>query len=509
MAAYYGQVPMTALAHRSMRRLYRPAVWSGIGPFLVVALSVVAVGVASTSPRTLRVAVAIPIAALLAAVCLRSYRWTVILILIWLTVLGMIRRLLSGSGELGGSDVLLLVAPVVIGLLVVVASRKGAFSDQTTFTKSVLILCALLVLSALNPLQGGISVGAAGLLFVMVPLLWFWVGRALVNDELLSRVFRVLSFVALGAAVYGLFQVYRGFPDWDQRWIDTKGYTALQVGSSVRPFASFASSAEYVGLLSIGVVIWAMHLRRATRALPAIAAITLLGWALTVASVRSPLVVVPIALGVTFAASRGFGFGRTALIGIGALFILGLVVSQFDPSGVGGAQTSELVSRQISGLSDPFDPNVSTVPLHVNQVVRGLGRAVQNPLGQGVGSVTIAAEKFGGESYGTESDPSNVAVATGIPGLLGYCFVLVIGFRLAFRTARDRRDLLSLVALGILIVTLFQWFNGGSYSVAPLPWLMLGWLDRRSLSPGPSSRIPSRGVVNGSVPEAGAWRSAH
>ena len=211
------------------------------------------------------------------------------------------------------------------------------------------------------------------------------------------------------------------------------------------------------------------------------AAMTVLGWALTVASVRGALVVVPIALGVIFAASRGYGTGRTALCGLGALFILGLTVSQFDASGGGGTQTADLVSRQIRGLSDPFDRNVSTLPGHIDLVVTGLGRALRNPVGQGVGSVTIAAEKFEGETLATEADPSNIAVATGIPGLLAYCFVVVLGFRLAFRTATEHRDLLSLVGLGILVVTLLQWFNGGSYAVAPLPWLVLGWLDRRSL----------------------------
>jgi hypothetical protein len=472
---------MVALLHRPKAGDVRLAHRRSISPVLLVAGAVLVIGLASTRPALSRAAIAIPAAVLLGAVCLRSHRRSLIMLLVWLSAFGTIRRVLSASGAAGEEDPLLLVAPVVAGLLVVVAARQGAFRDQTRLTKGALLLCALVVASALNPLQGGIAVGAAGLLFVFVPILWFWIGRALVDDELLARIFRVIAFLALGAAVYGLFQVYRGFPSWDQRWIDTKGYTALRVGQSIRPFASFASSAEYVGLLSVGVVIWAMNLRTATRVVPALAALGVLGWALTVASVRGALVVIPIALGVTFAVSRGFGMGRTALMGVGSLFVLGLVVSQFDPSGVGGARTSELVSRQIVGLADPFDRNVSTLPAHIDQVVGGVGRAFRNPIGQGVGSVTIAAERYGGETVGTEADPSNIAVATGIPGLLAYCFVVVLGFRLAFRTASDDRDLLSLVALGILVVTLFQWFNGGSYAVAPLPWLMLGWLDRRSV----------------------------
>jgi hypothetical protein len=35
-----------------------------------------------------------------------------------------------------------------------------------------------------------------------------------------------------------------------------------------------------------------------------------------------------------------------------------------------------------------------------------------------------------------------------------------------------------LIALGALIAVLLEWFNGGNYAVAFIPWLMLGWLDQ-------------------------------
>jgi hypothetical protein len=34
------------------------------------------------------------------------------------------------------------------------------------------------------------------------------------------------------------------------------------------------------------------------------------------------------------------------------------------------------------------------------------------------------------------------------------------------------------VALGLLVVMVLQWLNGGQYAVALLVWLTLGWLDR-------------------------------
>ena len=444
---------------------------SRAGPVLVGLPAVLAVGLASLYPNLVRVAVALPAIAIFVAFCVKSYRHALVAVLVWLTVFGTMRRVLLAPGTSTGDDPLLLVAPAVLGLLVVVAARQGAFRAPTTLARNVLVLSGLVVLAALNPLQGGIAVGAGGLLFVLVPLLWFWVGRGLVDAALLERILRIVSVLAVAAAVYGLLQVYVGFPWWDTRWIETKGYAALYVGRAVRPFASFSSSSEYVGFLAIGIVVWAIRLRRASRPGPVVLAILVIGWALVVASVRGALVVVPIALGMTFATSRGFGIGRTALAGVGALFVLGLVVSQFQGS------SNSLVSRQLTGLSDPFDRDKSTLPAHVDALVEGIGTGLRHPVGQGLGLITIAGEKFGSTSVSTDVDPSNVAIAMGIPGLLSYGAVVFLAFRAAFWRARRLRDPLSLAVVGVCLVTMFQWLNGGNYAVAPLPWLLLGWLD--------------------------------
>ncbi len=384
------------------------------------------------------------------------------------------------------------MAPIVVSLLVLIAVRRRAFANPTRVTKTVLVLCGVIVAAALNPLQGGLSVGAGGLLFVLVPALWFWVGRAIVDDAFLTRILRLLSFVSLAAAAYGLAQVYRGFPTWDQRWIDEKGYAALRVGESVRPFSSFSSSSEYVGLLAVGMVLWACRLRRGDRVLPA-AAMAFLGWALVVASVRGALVVVPVALGVTFATSRGFGIGRTTVVAILALFVLGLVVSQIEPVVGGGQASSALVSRQLSGLADPFNPQTSTLPVHLDALLNGLRDGFRQPLGQGLGVITLAGAKFGSVDDGstgasTDVDPSNVALAMGLPGLIVYGAVVCFALIMAFRRARYERSYLALCVLGVALVTLFQWLSGGNYAVAPLPWLLLGWLDRRA---APATTVPA------------------
>lgn len=468
-----------------------------------VLLASTVLGVATAVPGMLRTAIALAAAAVLVAACLRSPGRALIALIVWLVALGTVRRLLLPSG--GGSqyDPLLLVAPTVAGLLVLVAARRHAFSAQTMFTKSILVLTGLIVLAAVNPLQGGLSAGAGGLLFVLVPVLWFWIGRGVVDDALLAKILRLVSFLSLVAAGYGLFQAYRGFPTWDQRWIDVRGYAALRIGQAVRPFASFSSASEYVGFLAIGMVLWASKLRKGERLIMPALAVTLLGWALALASVRGALVVVPIALGMTFAASRGFRIGKTILVGCAALFVLGFIVSRLHTSQVGGNQTSALVSHQIVGLSDPFDPQKSTLPVHIQALAVGLGDGIRNPAGRGLGVITIAGQKFGAEdTSSTDIDPSNVAVAMGIAGLLVYTVVVYLAMRMSFRRARESRDYLVIATLGVALVTLLQWLNGGNYAVAPMPWLLLGWLDRQYGS------VRARSVTSGVRPRLRTAKSA-
>lgn len=460
---------VTAKRHRRAGR----AVGAG-----AAAVAILLMVVAANSPALLRPIVAFPTMALLLAVCLLSPRRAVIGLLVWLATFGTLRRLLLLAGAPGGSDPLLLVAPAVVALLTLVAFRRGAFRARTPLTTAVLVLSGLAVAGALNPLQGSIAIGLGGLLFLLVPMLWFWIGRGLVDDELLDGVLSVVGIIAIGAALYGLFQVYQGLPPWDDRWVETRGYTALQVGGgSIRPFASFASSAEYVGLLSVGIIIWALRLRSGGRLVPA-CVLVLLVWALAVASVRGALVAVPVALGITFAAANGFGPLRTLVVGVAALFLLGVVVSAFDPSTVGGDRTSALLSRQVTGLSDPFDPEKSTLPVHLDLMFGGLKDGVRNPVGRGLGSVTIAADRFGSTTQTTETDPSNVAVALGIPGLLAYVFVVTVALATAFHRARARPDVRTLAVLAVGLALFFQWLTGGNYAIAPLPWLLLGWLDQ-------------------------------
>lgn len=453
--------------------------------FAVVGGSLV-LGRLTLEPQSLRYALLIALALLVIALGFALPKGTLYALVIWLAALGFTRRVISSYSPTGGADPLLLVGPTVFVVLLVLASGRGAFRQRTALSNAVVVLSGLAVIGALNPLQGSVITGLAGLLFFLVPMLAFWIGRGLCDDATFRRVLIIVASAGFVAALYGLAQTFRGFPSWDAAWIaqaERQGYEALFVhavggDSTIRPFATLSSASEYVSFLAVAlIIVLGLGLRRGCL-LGSSAIGALLAIALFYGSSRG--VVVSSLAGLTVMA----GIWRrqrlsVTLLGAAALLVLMVAVLRIvAPVASGSEGAATLVAHQTQGLSDPFNSDSSTAGTHVSLLIRGVQEALTEPLGVGTGSVSIAAVRFGGRIRNTEADPSNVAVALGIPGLLAYAVLLGLAFRCAYRQAVERHDRLSLVVMGVLFVTLFQWLAGGNYAVAFIPWLALGWLDR-------------------------------
>jgi hypothetical protein len=381
----------------------------------------------------------------------------------------------------GLGDPLLLVGPAIMTVLTVIAFQRGAFRARTRLANAVLVLTLLVVVEAVNPMQGGPLVGIGGWLFLLVPILAFWVGRSLVDDQLLQRLFIVIAGLAVGAVIYGLFQQDRGLPSWDQAWVNSFGYAALHVGTAIRAFGTFSAAAEYASFLGIGVVICAAGLTRRST-VPALVFVGgLLAYGLFYDSSRGILVLTVAALAIMWAARRGFQPVPALCTGIVGVFLLLALAGHLSPteSTPTTAQVA-LVQHQLQGLANPLNSKDSTLSGHFSETLNGLKSTIANPLGHGTGAVTLAATRYGGSAQATEVDPSNMGVALGLPGLITYLVVGSVGLWTAYRVAAERRAWWALAGLGILVVTLLQWTNGGQYAVAWLPWLILGWADQVS-----------------------------
>ena len=440
-------------------------------------------------PGGFRVALAATLSILVLAVGTWAPRHLLYALVVWLASLGFVRRLVSEVSPPGDADALLLVGPVAIAVLLLVTAQEREARPRTGLANAVLALTVLVILGALNPLQGGLITGVAGLLFVLVPILAFWVGRKLCDDATLTSVMKLTGVLAIPAALYGLGQVFLGFPPWDETWIRERGYESLSVfaadveGQAYRPFASFSAASEYAAFLGVATVIWLGYRLMTRRVALAIGVVGLIAAAIVYASSRGVVVGIAAALGLMFAARRRLPLGAAFLVVI-AFLVVPFAVSRVVAGAVDGSSGGVLVAHQLEGLSDPLDPETSTLPLHLSIVGEGVRSITAEPLGLGVGAVTLAGTKFGGYTRGTEADISNIAVALGIPGLAAYLVFVGLAFTRTYRLAAARQEPLALVALGILTVTLLQWLNGGHYGVAFLPWLVLGWVERSSATSG-------------------------
>ena len=433
---------------------------------------------------SLHILLALAVLPLVLAVVWTSPRTTILGLVFWLVALGTVRRLIGSGSSTGLGDPLLLVGPAVLALLFVVASGRGALRSRSPLANAVGLLSLLAVVEVVNPLQGSLLVGLGGLLFMLVPMLAFWTGRALVDDAMLQRLFRLVVLLSVLAAVYGLVQQFIGFPSWDARWISSSGYVALNVGGVIRAFGSFASGQEYAVFLGIGVVVLVSKLGSARRALLPLhlAAIGLVGTALVFESSRTQIVTTIAALGVMAAARAGLRRRAALLAGVLAVALLSIALRPHLPLATdqhvsGGeshrcaASARHLRTRQPEGNS--------TLPGHLSETFHGITSAFSFPIGHGTGSVTMAAGRLGDvTNVGTEDDLGNAGLALGLPGLFLYLVVVVRGLVGTYRLAARRRDTLELATLGVLVVALFQWLNGDLYSVAWLVWLGLGWVDR-------------------------------
>jgi hypothetical protein len=449
--------------------------------FIVATASAACIGIALASGTHLGL-VLIVLPAFIAIVW-QSPKTMIAILPVWMVLLGLLRRLTPGGSNVTFSgDPVLIIGPIVILLLVFVAASRGAFQHRSRFATAVGVLGTIAFFEAFNPKQGNLLSGLGGLLFILVPMMAFWIGRTLIDEHLALQIVRTIAVLGLCSAIYGLIQEFHGLPSWDQTWVSTNGYAALTVGSGVlRAFGSFSSAEEYAAFLSISLVAWIALSGKKTRLFPPahLAGTAIVAVALWYESERTAVFLVVLAIGVMAAARLRFRPIGVLAGGLGAVAMLLVFGSHFGGGG-GSSCTSaacQLQTHLTTGISSPLGSG-SSLPGHWSQTVKGILQAVKAPLGHGTGSVTLAASKFAhARTGGTEFDPGNMGIALGIFGLLAYFVVLWQAVKTAYLDAVIRRDVVSLFALGMLMATLFQWTNGDLYSVCWLIWLFLGYLD--------------------------------
>ncbi|MDQ1431286.1 MAG: hypothetical protein QOF40_1888 [Actinomycetota bacterium] len=513
-------VPATA---RRVAATERPLGALGLVVSGVMVAAASAIAAALPGGAAARWFLAAAIAGVLMFLCLRSTVQGVMVTFLWLFMLGLSRRLASEVLTDPGRDPLLLVGVAAVAVLALRALLVGALRKLTPLAWAVLAFSVLVVVEMANPDNPSGFSRVAGLLVWVVPTLWFWVGRTLVDDQLARRLLYLVAGATTVVAVYGIAQSVIGFPAWDRRWIHLRGYAALYIGpDTVRPFGTYASAAEFGLACAVGAVLAATALfgprllmrtttsRRAARrqrhvwleiVVGALVAFLVTSLALVLSAIRTYLVLLVVALPVLYLVMRGRRAWRVLVPALLVAALALFAIAQIDPNSIGKDGAQAAIRRVVVAINDPFASNRentdNTLQLHYENAKAGFRQAFEHPIGRGSGSTGIAGEHFGTLSTSTDFDISDAGIAFGVAGLALTLAIVIFGFVAAIRVARWRRTFERVALVGVLIASFGAWFQGAHYVMAPLLWLLLGRADAaivRGREPGPSMPAPSEQI---------------
>lgn len=469
-------------APRLPRSLHLP---DGTGSVLIGLPVAAGLGaVAALHPEWWRALLAGAITINLIVIAMKWPRAAVVATLLWLPFLAFVRRILIGEAGWTQNDPLLLVGPLAALFLcyrIFVVERRELAQDR--LSKLVLVLLAIAFLGAFNPFGGGgVFGGLAGLIYIGIPLLWFFIGRELGTRRLVTGLLYAVVVIAVGIGAYGLFQTEFGhLPRWDVEWFQITGYAGAVAGTGengellYRPWGTFSSNSEYSGYLAFALIIALAMLYHRRPVL--VFTVPVLALAIVLAGGRS-VVALTLLTGVVLTALRTRNKVIALLIVVAGIgFVYGVALAFGDridrAANLSGSVTAD---RQASGLLNPLDPNESTFLSHWDNLVGAIETGVANPVGLGTGASNIGARVDGGGGTETDIDIGDAFVSFGLLGGVIFLVIIVLSFKTVFgRYIRGKPDPLMFAVAGILVVNFGQWLQGGHYAASALMWFLLGW----------------------------------
>ncbi|RXS94950.1 hypothetical protein [Silvibacterium dinghuense] len=432
--------------------------------------------------------------AVLLLISLRNKALAIHLAIVYLFLLGDIRRIFDMTGEMPKFDPLLLVGPIFSIILALPILMTLRLTDP--MSKAVTALMAIMTLEIFNPKQGPIVVGVAGAMFYLIPMFWFWIGRQYGTIPVVYRIMQ-LGLIPLGvlAAVLGMIQTYIGFLPWERAWIDNVAshFTALNLGGGfIRAFGYSVNGVEFVAIMLTGcTAAMAMFFagRRAYMFL-----VPIIVWGIFLSSSRGAILRCLFAICASWALSskggRGWALRLVLALGLGVL-ALGFSVTRAtqaagDHSGGFTSAADASTQHQLQGLSDPLNAKHSTAGVHSQMFLAGLMKGITYPIGYGLGATTLGSSRLGGDSSAagsSEVDLSDVFTNTGLIGGAVYLWMFFLILKRAIRFGRTAPRVVGLSVLGVIFALLGQWLALGSYAMTPLTWFFIGAISRSMADP--------------------------
>ena len=427
---------------------------------------------------------------------------------------GLLRRLQYLAVPYSTSEPIHLITPLgaFFAFLIVLHRHRLAVFVATPVAKGVSLLALICLIQVFNPLQGGLFVGLSGALFILVPMVWFYFGQHSRSD-LMPRVMKAIVLLGIVASAWGVYQMTAGYPEFELYWIrNTDHYESIAVYNVTRAIATFSNAEEWGRYVQLGCIIaMGLAISRSEakfRPLWGVCA-GVLAVMLALTGQRASIFGLFLGLTVLFLAGAktwGSVFGRLTALSM-ALACFLFVSTQFagdDSTPKGGEGVSTILSHTTKGTLDPTNEYSLSARLETWSEV--LFKTIpSNPIGAGLGGTTVTGARNDANMRPIDNHFFTIAIGAGVPAALLLVWIFWRSMRTSMRLCRhfDRNTsefTYYRIAMALIAALILNNFFGTSfviYSIAPIGWLLIGWLSARSIE---LKNSPQR-VVERSLPQ--------
>jgi hypothetical protein len=414
---------------------------------------------------------------------------------------GLLRRAQYLIVDYTTQDPIHLLTPIVTMMAMAALIRKERLNifRATPLAGMVSLLAVWCFLEIFNPLQGGLAVGFSGGLFLLVPMAWFYFGQS-AGERFVRLGLSLIVFLGILASLHGVYQMLVGYPAFEQYWIDnTDLYSSIAVGHVRRALATFSSAEEWGRYLEISAIV-AFGFVAAAKGPAARMGWLVCGLASTGAVLLSGqrtaifgLMLGIAALVLLGARSLGNGMARLAIMVLPVVLVAAFVNAPTEDE-VWNKDEKETVSALLShtqrGTLKPADEDSLQIRFEIwTQLVTQV--IPYRPLGAGLGAGSLGEARFAPSEEMPPIDNSILvmAIACGIPGALLFMWILFratwISLAMARRARSDTGNAdLKRIAASLMLALVLNSFFGltfSIYSVAPIAWLLIGWISAESM----------------------------
>jgi len=321
-----------------------------------------------------------------------------------------------------GTSLDLFLAVMSLGVLMKQAYRRDGTFLKNPLTVPIVIWVLYNLMQVLNPaavsrLAWVYTVRSMAVLI----LLYFIASHALNSYRRIINVFKYMLGLAFISALYGLYQEYIGFTEFEYKWLysDPKRFQLIFQWARLRVFSFFSDPTNYgMYMAYYGVICSILILgpfKIWQKITLGIAALSMF-WAIGLAGSRTPVVLVP------------FGFVVFVLLTLDKKILITMAcVGLIGTAGILKSTSNAILFRIQSAFLIDKSADTINVRLNNQKMIQPFIQA--HPFGAGLGSAGEWGARFAPDSILAKFPPDSgfvrIAVELGWIGLLLYCFLLL------------------------------------------------------------------------------------